>query len=210
MDKKSFSIKLEDNDNYWANAFKNQLERSAVQPVRHESIYSEISSIMGNSKYQSVEAAVKEMQERSGLKAYIEKIKQAGMEKKTSDNNDVIDKKIPVEQIKEIKSEDINLFKKYPNIKLNDIINNLISSNESIEVPQLKHRLINMFKNEIPSSEFNEPKFLIFVDNLIVLNHKNYSSQDKSHLFGLTENLKSNTSDLDNQDPLSIMVPNKQ
>lgn len=65
-------------DDHWLKQFQKSLQKKeAVQPRSQESIFDQINSIMNGSKskYTSVDAAVKEMQERSGLTAYLDKIK---------------------------------------------------------------------------------------------------------------------------------------
>ncbi len=69
----------EDNGDYWFQQFEKNLVKDAVQPLRdmQYSIHDQINSIMNGtkSKYTSVEAAVEDMKNRSGLSAYLEKTK---------------------------------------------------------------------------------------------------------------------------------------
>ena len=64
----------------WMKEFANNLSKISVQPRKHEdSVFDQISSIVNSTKpkYSSVEAAVQDMQERSGLLEYQKKIKAA-------------------------------------------------------------------------------------------------------------------------------------
>jgi len=57
----------------WMKDFANNIEKSAVRPYKEDqSIFDQINSVMNNSKskYSNVDEAVKDMQERSGLLAY--------------------------------------------------------------------------------------------------------------------------------------------
>jgi len=88
-------------EDHWLKQFEKTLQKGAVQPKTQQSLFEQINSIMnGKSKYPSVEAAVQDMQERSGLTAYLDKINKssedASIAKKVeaSDNNNVIEKKI--------------------------------------------------------------------------------------------------------------------
>ena len=74
------------------NELKNNLEKDAVQSrEKDQSLYDQINNIINNkSKYPSVQAAVEDMKERSGLTAYL---KNKNI-KKASDNNQVIDKEV--------------------------------------------------------------------------------------------------------------------
>jgi hypothetical protein len=62
-------------DNYWLKEFEEKLQKTSVQP-RGQSTYDQISSIMNTkSKYTSVENAVENMMDRSGLKLYLDNVK---------------------------------------------------------------------------------------------------------------------------------------
>lgn len=77
MSKRHLSITSQNSsDDFWFNQFEKNLEKAAVQPVDHKSIFDQINSVMRNSKskFSTVEAAVEDMKERSGLKAYLDKV----------------------------------------------------------------------------------------------------------------------------------------
>lgn len=70
--------KESDNDgDHWLKEFEKNLEKSAVQPRTQESLFDQINSVMNGakSKHKSVAAAVEDMKERSGLTAYLNKVK---------------------------------------------------------------------------------------------------------------------------------------
>jgi hypothetical protein len=63
-------------EDHWLKQFEKSLQKDAVQPRTQQSLFDQINSIMNQkSKYPSVEAAVEDMKERSGLTAYLTKVK---------------------------------------------------------------------------------------------------------------------------------------
>jgi hypothetical protein len=64
-------------DDHWLREFESKLQKTSVQP-RGESIYDQINSIMNTkSKYPSVQAAVDDMMQRSGLNSYLDNVKES-------------------------------------------------------------------------------------------------------------------------------------
>jgi hypothetical protein len=62
-------------EDHWLKQFEAKLQKTSVQP-RGQSLFDQISSIMNTkSKYPSVQVAVDDMMERSGVKAYLNDIK---------------------------------------------------------------------------------------------------------------------------------------
>lgn len=60
---------------HWLKQFEDKLQKTSVQP-RGDSLYDQISSIMNSkSKYPSVQAAVDDMMQRSGLTSYLKNVK---------------------------------------------------------------------------------------------------------------------------------------
>jgi hypothetical protein len=61
-----------DSDDHWLREFENKLQKTSVQP-RGNSLFEQINTIMnGKSKYPSVQAAVDDMMQRSGLTDYLQ------------------------------------------------------------------------------------------------------------------------------------------
>lgn len=63
-------------ENHWLKQFEDKLQKTSVQP-RSQSLFDEINSVMRNSKskYPSVQAAVDDMMNRSGLSDYLNNVK---------------------------------------------------------------------------------------------------------------------------------------
>src|SRR5574338_1085322 len=101
-------------EDHWLKQFEKTLQKGAVQPKSQQSLFDQINSIMnGKSKYTSVEAAVQDMQERSGLTAYLDKINKssehASVSKKAeaSDNQNCFEKSVKGVPIVIMKHPDI-------------------------------------------------------------------------------------------------------
>jgi len=89
-------------EDHWLKQFQKTLEKGAVQPAQH-SLYDQITNIMNTkSKYPSVQAAVDDMMQRSGLTDYLHGVKvsseEGGKAKTAADQNDAFLKEIPVEE----------------------------------------------------------------------------------------------------------------
>jgi hypothetical protein len=68
-------------EDHWLKKFEKSLQKGAVQPKVQQSLFDQINSIMNRtSRHPSVEAAVEDMKERSGLTAYLTKVKRAEVE----------------------------------------------------------------------------------------------------------------------------------
>ena len=83
-------------EDHWLKQFEKTLQKGAVQSVSKDSFYDQINAIIGGtkSKYSSVADAVEDMKERSGLMAYLNKVKAAEdniKNKIASDNQDAFD-----------------------------------------------------------------------------------------------------------------------
>lgn len=93
-------------ENTWLHRFEKSLLKDAVQTRKQDaSLFEQINSIMnGKSKFPNVDAAVQDMKERSGLTAYLQKIKQSSNEPSTpsakkvasADDQSAIDKKVDI------------------------------------------------------------------------------------------------------------------
>src|SRR5208282_2263405 len=63
-------------EDHWLKQFENSLQKTSVQPRGQESLVEQINSIMNTkSKYPSVQAAVDDMMNRSGLSSYLDNVK---------------------------------------------------------------------------------------------------------------------------------------
>lgn len=201
------SREADQSEDHWLNKFK---EKLAVQPKSKESIYDQMTSIMhgSRSKYPSVEAAVQDMKERSGLAAYLNSMSKSGetegTTKTASDNNSVIDKKIPVE------STNVPIvIIKVPAI--NKTLENIIhTSRGNSSLPAILDRIMSIHKNDVnEAKDWEDPKLLSFISrkNLEEKSKSDFPSDD-NHL-GNIDNLSMTDIDPANTDAFYGLNPAK-
>lgn len=73
-------------EDHWLKQFEKSLQKGAVQPKSQQSLYDQINSIMngGGSKYPSVQSAVDDMMQRSGLSNYLKTSEEKEVTTKTA------------------------------------------------------------------------------------------------------------------------------
>lgn len=191
--------KCSEDDDHWLKEFKNKLEKGAVQPKSTENIYDQINSIMNNkSKYPSVEAAVEDMKQRSGLIDYLKKIN-----KIASDNNSAIDKNIPIEEIKVPV-----VIQKCPAIK-NTLENIIHDTNGNSSLPAIIDRLKSIHKTDVhEDKDWEDQLLIIFVGRLNLQEKAKQSKVDNNNL-GIRDTSMSSDIDPSNTDAFSILMPAK-
>lgn len=132
------------------NDFIKNLEKIAVQPYeKDQSLFNQINSIINgkHSKFSSVEDKVKDMQERSGYSAYLNKLKA-----ETEDNHQ--------KKVAQTKELNIELFNKYPQTKTT--FDNLIrSTNGYWSVLALIDKVKSTYANDISDQALFNDKSLI-------------------------------------------------
>ncbi len=127
----------------WISEFASELEKKAVHSKdQDDSLYNQISQILGKkSKYSTVEEAVLDMQKRSGLYEYVNKIKAASAE------------------------NDLEILTKYPNI--NNLIDNYIHDNHGeVVIPALLEK-IKLLVPGTKDSDFND-NFAKFINDKVI------------------------------------------
>lgn len=145
-------------------AFLNNLKKISVQPAR-ESIYNQISQIIGTkSKYPTVEAAVEDMKERSGLNAYLKKIQsEEELKNKKTANQEVV------------------LFKTHPNVK-STIDNYCEDSRGNLAIPAIVEKIKEIHGKEISDhSLFDNHDLLSYINNKNIQVKKTYPSDNKNY-----------------------------
>lgn len=182
------AVKIDNNstDN-WLNTYLDNLKKVSVQSrTMDESIYDRISSIMGvKSKYPTVEAAVEDMQERSGLKNYLQQIKEA--------EKDISNKKQASLEFSE-------------NIK-NTIDNYIEDTQGNLSIPAIIEKVKNIHAGEVDNNFWNNDKLFTYINDKNIEVKKKYPAQDQynSHL----GKINFNDSDIDNinSDVFSALTP---
>jgi len=182
----------------WMNDFATNLEKNSVESRQtidqRLSLYDQISSIMGNkSKYPTVEAAVDDMQERSGIKAYWDKIKQQA------------------EQIKRAANlSNIRLFNKCPQIK--DTANNCIEdSRGNLSIPSIIERLKSIHKNDVAdAADWDDPAFLKYLNEKNINTKMRYPDAEiNSNSLGKLHRFDDEDLDPSNKDVWRSLMPTK-
>jgi hypothetical protein len=167
-------------EDHWLKQFEKSLQKGAVQPRTQESLFDQINSIMNRkSKYPSVEAAVEDMKNRSGLTAYLDHAKRAAEEEQANikiaaDENDHVDKKMPI------------VIKKYPAIR-KTLENCIRDTKGNLPIPAIIERVRSIHQGDVSDAkDWDDDKLLYLVSNLNLEAKKNNPSnfEDYSNLGG--------------------------
>lgn len=183
-----------ESEDHWLNQFAKNLEKTSVEPVKTKSIHEQISAIMNKkSKFPTVESAVLDMQERSGLKAYREKIKLSENE------SEVAYKKA---------SDSVKLFVKVPAVK-NTLENYIVETKGSLPVPAVVSKVTDLHKRDVAdAADWDQEDFLRYVSDRN-LEERNKHKRDTSEYMNLGKIDRMNNDDYskDNEDAFSTLNP---
>lgn len=191
-------------EDHWLKQFENTLHKTSVQPRGTESVYDQISSIMNTkSKYPSVQAAVDDMMQRSGLTAYLE------IEKTSSQEE--LPKKVAQEQPKPKNDQVPRVIQEKPSIKatLDNIIN---TSRGNMSVPAIISRLHSLHAQDISDEGAWEDERLIRLVSQCNLQAKTNNPSNYQNFSNLGQNDHSTAdSDIDasNTDAFHALLPAK-
>lgn len=182
-------------DDHWLKQFQKTLQKGAVQPKvpAASSLFDQINSIInGTSKYPSVEAAVEDMKERSGLTAYL---------KTAIDNNQVIDKKIDMVPI---------VVKKFPAIK-STLENYIRDTKGNLPVPAIVDKIRSIHQSDVSDAKDWEDDNLIKLISQLNLDAKKNNPgnfEDYSNL-GSRDSASDSEIDPSNTDAFHALTPVK-
>lgn len=146
----------------WLKQLAKTLEKSAVQPKSVDSsMFDQINTIMnGKSRYPSVAAAVEDMKERSGLKAYLDKVSADTTVKKAGDDNNAFIKKVPAKDISPV------IFQKCPKIK-NTFENYVRENKGNLVVPAIIAKIKSIHQNDVSDAkDWDDDDLIKYVSNL--------------------------------------------
>lgn len=167
-----------DEDN-WINKLEKSLQKDAVQSRNtDQSIFDQISSIMNNkSKHSSVEDAVNDMKNRSGLTAYLDKINKISnnynTKKVASDVNHVINKKVNLKPI---------VISKCP--KIEETISNYIESTRgNLPIPAIIDKIRSIHQGDVSeASDWEDDNLIRYVSHLnLKAKSNNYNIDDNNY-----------------------------
>jgi hypothetical protein len=186
-------------EDHWLKQFQKSLQKGAVQSKSVDSsLFDQINSVMnGKSKYPSVAAVVEDMQQRSGLTAYLDKIS------KTTDNSS---KKIAQDNQSQIPI----VFTKCPQIKLT-LDRYIKDTKGNLPVPAILEKIKSIHHNDISNDIDWEDENLIreiSKQNLIAKRDNPDTYQNYNNL-GARDMDSNSTIDPSNTDAFYALMPAK-
>jgi hypothetical protein len=198
-------------ENHWLKRFQKNLEKSAVQPRQHESsLFDQMNAIMnGKGKHSSVEAAVEDMKERSGLKAYLDKINKVSIDE-VSENKKIASLDIAIN--KGTSADNLpKVIQKCPQIKIT-LENYINDTKGNLPIPAIIEKIMSIHQNDVSDSKYWDDESLIHLVSQMNLRAKQNNpttfSGDSSNLGRRDTN---NNSDFDpsNVDAFHALNPVK-
>jgi hypothetical protein len=180
----------------WMDEFVSALQKSAVEPMRSSqpTIFDQISSIMGRkSKHATVEAAVEDMKERSGLTAYLKV-------QSTEDNY--------ANTKKRAQQAEIKLFKQVPQVK-STLDNYIDDSRGNLPIPAIVEQVKSIHKFDVPDDlAWDDPALMTYINNKNIEVKKKYPDQDAEQTtLGRNPNYTDEDMDPSNTDALHGLNP---
>lgn len=194
-------------EDHWLKQFEKNLQKGAVQPRQQQSLFDQINSIMNTkSKYPSVDAAVKDMQERSGLTAYLQKVKvseNAPPAKKVtaSDNQSAMHKKVEMMPI---------VIKKHPPV-MKTLENYIRDTRGNLPIPAIIEKIRSIHQGDCSDAKDWDDEHLIRLVSKMNLNAKKNnpgSYQDYNNL-GVRDVGTDSEVDPSNTDAFFALTPAK-
>lgn len=198
----------------WLTNYAQNIEKVSVQPYRQEegSLFDQISSIMNgarkSSKYSSVEEAVRDMKERSGLTAY--KNKEAAQAKGIIDRNKLADLAALAQMINKAAEEEtkIVIFQMKPQIQ-STFDNFIDSTNGNLPIPSVLEKVRSIHKNDIADEmHWDDEKLMHYINEKSIEAKKKHpdSKEDNANL-GRVVHLSEDDVDASNMDMFSALNP---
>ena len=182
-------------DDSFAKELEQQLNKNSVNSVnRDKEIYNQILSIVGNkkSKFSSVDAAVKDMQERSGFSSFL---------KKKSD-------KVKNQKIASLEITQPTLFQEYPHI-LQTFINCIDDNDGTLSTPALLERVKRIHNREVvDNSLWDDPALIIYVSKQNLDKRKSREDFNSQHS-GLGKNYYHTNEQNEDDDLFQLCDENK-
>lgn len=191
-------------EDHWLRQFENSLQKGAVQP-RSESLFDQINSVMnGKSKYPSVQAAVDDMMQRSGLTAYLENVKTSEHE-----SHSKLPKTAAAEPVKVNNTKTPRVITEKPSIL--STLKNIISKG-NMSVPAIISRLHSLHSNDISDESAWEDDDLVRLVSKLNLQAKanNPANFEDYNQLGQVDNSNSDSDiDASNTDAFNALMPAK-
>lgn len=195
--RESDSSSSEDN---WMNQLAKNLERNAVEPRHEKSMYDQINNIMNNSKkskFSSVDDAVKDMQERSGLTAYLEKVKSAANQKAKKLAQSAQDK-------------NPKIFRSAPMVK--NTLENFVRENRgNSTVPAIVEKIKEIHNGDVSNAaDWDDENFITYVSELNSKEKAKHPQNEAEYMeLGRGSHLQDKDIDTENTDAFHSLMPAK-
>jgi hypothetical protein len=196
-------------EDHWLKQFQKNLQKGAVQPRQQASLFDQINSIMnGKSKFTSVDAAVQDMKERSGLTAYLDKVsgssdvKAPAKKVASADEQQVIDKKIEMTPV---------VMKKCPPIA-KTLENYIRDTKGNLPVPAIIEKIRSIHQSDVSDAKDWDDEKLIRLVSKLNLKAKvdNPNSYDQNTNLGTRDTGADSEIDPSNTDAFYALTPVKQ
>lgn len=199
-----FSRDSESSDPEWFIDYANKLDKLAVQPVEKDrSMFDQISEIMGSkSKFSTVEDAVKDMRERTGLNKFLSVAAQTIESNVKTASDDDLEVSLPSDD------EIPKLFNEHPHIE--KYINKYISSRKGhTSIASLLSEISRLFK-EVDSAHLDDKVLKNFISNKIIEERELNPNNENFDVEMLGAVDKGNEQEYEaNNDAFSSLVPAK-
>lgn len=192
----------------WLGQMQKNLEKGAVQPRSvDQSLFHQINSIMnGKSKYPSVEAAVEDMKNRSGLTAYLDNLSKTSEDEAIGEN-----KKIATAQVQNNSKNKYPLvIQKCPQI-LNTLDNYIKDTRGNLPISAIIDKIKSIHKNDVSEDKYWEDDDLVRLVSQINLREKqnNPSNYETYSNLGRRDPSGDNEIDPSNTDAFHALNPAK-
>jgi hypothetical protein len=158
-------------EDHWLKQFEKSLQKGAVQSKTQPSIFEQINSIMNQpSKHSSVEAKVEDMKNRSGLTAYLDKVKHAESEPNLAKTAQ--DAALDSNQANKSKASKLPIvIQKVPNI-LKTIQNCIKDSKGNLSLPAIIERVRSIHQGDVSEAKDWEQDDLLYLVSKLNLEAK--------------------------------------
>lgn len=180
----------------FAQSLQNQEAKTAVEVARQQSMFDQINSIVGNKPaHATVESKVQDLQERTGLKAFLQRSAIASGNPKLAQ----------AALFPSIGDELRN--------KVFSFIRNLVETHRGlVPVPAVQEEILNTFRLQgLQSSDVNSPEVAKFVsDTILEARQKNPSTESNVNELGRGVGVVMNDEDGSNSDFFKGLLPATQ
>lgn len=202
-------------EDHWLKQFEKNLSKDGVQSKSQVSLFDQISSVMNGAKpkYPSVQAAVDDMMQRSGLTSYLKtsKEKSTSSTKTAADQNDAFYKEAPVEEKQTTNDNMPEVIRQAP-VVLKTLENYVKSTRGNLSIPAIIDKIRSIHRADVADDKlWDDDRLLHLVSRLNLEAKKNNPStyQDYSNLATSDHDNADSDVDPSNTDAFNALMPAK-